>query len=94
MKKKAKIIVVALIGLLVVWLIGGVVDYYRVCHLFEKPIFTFTGETADDGGSGAYRGLGYAFEIEGNFMPEDEYPGVTRYQYYLFGALIQSGVRD
>lgn len=87
-------IVFILISLLVVWLAVGVTDYYRVGHLFEKPLFARFAETADDGGSGFYLGWCYAFVIEGNFMPEDRFPGVTRYDYYIFGRLAQSGIRD
>lgn len=94
MKKRIKVIVIILISLLVVWLAVGATDYYRVGHLFEKPVFARAAETADDGGSGFYRGWGYAFVIEGDFMPEDEFPGVTRYDYYIFGSLAQSAIRD
>ena len=94
MKKRHKALTIIGLGLVFFWLVAGTVDYYRVYHLFERPIFSFSGDTADDGGSGTYRGLGYAFAIEGNFMPDTEFPGVTRYEYYLFGDLAQSGVRD
>jgi hypothetical protein len=43
---------------------------------------------------GTYQGLGYSFEIKGNFMPEDEFPGVTHYKYYLFVNFIQERLRD
>ena len=39
----------------------------------------------DDGGSGLYKGLGYSVYIEGNFMPEDEFPGITKSTFKLFG---------
>jgi len=71
----------------------GVLDYFRVAG-FEKPIFAIPVETADDGGSGLYRGLGYSFDIEGNFMPEDEFPGVTHYIYSICGVEIAEGIRD
>ena len=79
--------------LLVVWFLIGIVDY-RIVHGFEKPLFCIAMETADDGGSGHYIGAGYSFDIEGNFMPEDELPGVTKYTYYIFGIEIDSGIRD
>ena len=42
---------------------------------------------AQDGGSGTYVGLGYSFDIEGNFVSEskDLLKGVTSYRGYLFG---------
>ena len=72
-------------------MVVGVVDFSWV-HSFERPIFCIVGETADDGDSGHYAGLGYSFDIKGNFMPEDELKGVTEYSYHLFG--IQSTIRD
>ncbi len=84
-------------GLIIIILIWGgitIFDYRRVCHNFERPVFAVPAETADDGGSGIYKGLGYAFDIEGNFMPEDEFPGVTQARFYLFGKMIEESVRD
>lgn len=89
-KKK---IIIAVICAVVLWIAIGIVDYGRV-HNFEKPIFCVGSELADDGGSGKYVGLGYSFDIEGNFMPEDEFPGVTKWTYYLFGIEMQSQIRD
>ena len=79
----------------VLWLTMGAVDYVRVSH-FERPVFALLDAEScyEDGGSGPYRGLGYFFDILGNFMPEEEYPGVTQYTYRLFGAELTSGIRD
>lgn len=90
MKKKIFLIAVILAA---VWVTAGIVDFRRV-HSFEKPIFSIGVNIADDGGSGHYVGLGYSFDIEGNFMPEDELPGVTEYSFYLFGFKAASGLRD
>ena len=90
---KRKKIIIAVICAVALWIAVGIVDYGRV-HGFEKPIFCVGTELADDGGSGKYVGLGYSFDIEGNFMPEDEFPGVTKWTYYLFGIGIQSQIRD
>lgn len=91
MKKKK--IIIAAICTVVLWVAVGTIDYGRV-HSFEKPIFSVGTELSDDGGSGKYVGLGYAFDIEGNFMPEAEFPGVTKWTYYLFGIELQSEIRD
>ena len=91
MKKKKLIIVVACI--LVSWVAIGIVDYSRV-NSFERPIFSVCTEPMQDGGSGKYVGLGYSFDIEGNFMPDTEYPGVTKWTYRLFGIELQSQIRD
>lgn len=78
---------------LAVWIAIGMMDYSRL-HRFEKPIFCITTELADDGGSGRYVGLGYVFEIEGNFMPEDIFPGVTKWTAFLFGKEVETQIRD
>ncbi len=90
-KKKSIFIVVGLI--LSIWLAVGIIDFCRV-HSFEQPIFCIGTELYQDGGSGHYVGLGYSFDIKGNFMPEDELKGVTEYNYYIFGIRVQSAIRD
>ena len=92
MLKKKKIFWVIVI-LVVIWMIVGIIDFSRV-HSFEKPIFSLGIKTVYDGGPEHYIGLGYSFDIEGNFMPEDELPGVTEYTFYLFGFKVVSGIRD
>ena len=90
-KKK---IIIAIACILVLWITIGIVDYSKV-HSFERPIFSLLIEPGyEDGGSGKYVGLGYSFDIKGNFMPEDEFPGVTKYTYYLFGIEIETQIRD
>ena len=90
--KKRKIVAILLI-LIVIWTAVVFTDFYRVTR-FEKPVFCILTDSYDDGGSGKYCGLGYAISIEGNFMPEDEFPGVTRYHIKLFGIHLKSGIRD
>jgi hypothetical protein len=92
-KKIVRNVIVAICVLLLLWLTIGIVDLLKV-KSFEKPLFILKTETADDGGSGMYYGLGYSFEIKGNFMPEDELPGVTQYKYYIFNTLVLEGIRD
>lgn len=92
MNKKKIFIVLGII--FVIWLMMGIVDYSKV-HSFERPIFSIIIEPGyEDGGSGRYVGLGYYFDIKGNFMPEDEFPGVTRYDFYIFGIHVESAIRD
>ena len=93
MKKKTKTGLIIILAVIALWITLGIIDFSRV-HGFEKPIFCITQNAADDGGSGHYTGLGYAFDIEGNFMPEDELPGVTKWTYYLLGTKISTGIRD
>ena len=75
------------------WFALAATDLLRL-NSFEMPVFARPAETFDDGGSGTYKGLGWRIELEGNFMPEDEFPGVTKYEYYLFDDLIHAGIRD
>ena len=91
MKKILKVLII----ILVLWITIGLVDYFRVSS-FERPIFSFLDveNSFEDGGSGTYKGLGYSFDIKGNFMPEDEYPGITSYTYYIFGTPIKASIRD
>lgn len=90
MKKRIIIIISAV---LLIVMSFGVTDFIRVKQ-FEKPIFCILTDGADDGGSGKYIGLGYSFDIKGNFMPEDELPGVTHYTYNIMGVKVSSEVRD
>ena len=90
---KKKKIIIAIVCAIALWVAVGIVDYDRV-HSFEQPIFAICNEPMQDGGSGKYVGLGYSFDIKGNFMPEDELPGVTKYTYYLFGIEIETQIRD
>ncbi len=89
--KKALCITILL--LFIGWMTVCIVDFYRV-NSFEKPLFCIVTESYDDGGSGKYIGLGYSFDIRGNFMPEDELPGVTSFTARIFGIELLSGIRD
>lgn len=92
MKKRKTLFV--LLAVLVLWLAVTATDLYLVTHEFEQPVFCVLVNSADDGGSGTYVGLGYSFEIEGNFMPEDEFPGVTEFTLKIFGLNVCGGIRD
>lgn len=94
MKKSKRVIIIIILCSMALWLLIGFIDYSRVCRSFEKPIFSRPAVTVDDGGSGIYKGIGYSFEIEGNFMPEDVLPGVTYFEYSVFGTVVKSGIRD
>ena len=93
MKKKTKIAISTVCVFLALWIVIAIIDFGRV-HSFETPIFCVATVIMQDGGSGHYTGLGYSFDIKGNFMPEDEFPGVTEYTYYILGQEISSEVRD
>jgi hypothetical protein len=90
MKGMLKIIITLIIFVIIGF---GITDYFTVSR-FEKPIFCIGTDLKDNGGSGKYTGIGYSFNIEGNFMPEDEFPGVTRYHAKFLGSHLKSGIRD
>ena len=85
--KKRRTILTVCIVLLAVWALLFAIDTLSVVN-WKKPIFTVSFGSADDGGSGGYYGLGYAFQIKGNFLP-DSAPGtptgVTEAEGSLFG---------
>lgn len=85
MKKSIKILIIFFLSLLLIWVFIIVFDFIRVNRKIQKPLFVIEKITQDDGGSGLYKGLGYTVNIEGNFMPEDKFPGITRADYELFG---------
>ncbi len=69
-KSRAKRILITILAVMVVWLCVGITDFALV-HNYRKPFFCIGVDLADDGGSGNYVGMGYSFDIEGNFMPEE-----------------------
>lgn len=79
--KKKRIIAIAVIVLL--WLIVGIVDYYRVSS-FEKSFFCISKPSVYSGAEDYQhcQGLGYSFEIVVN-SPRSEYPGITGYPYFI-----------
>ena len=99
-KNKLRKIIIAILGVVVLWLCVGIVDFALV-HNYRRPLFCICTEPLQDGGSGKYAGLGYFFDIEGNFMPdtetpatEDKKPEVTSYRGYIFGKEVSRGFWD
>ena len=91
--KTVKRLFLCFLFLFLLWFAMAATDLLRL-KSFELPIFARAAETYDDGGSGTYRGLGWRIDLEGNFMPEAELPGVTKFEYYLFDNLILASIRD
>ncbi len=64
MKKTKKGILIGLCALLLLWSAMFTTDYIR-CTSLKRPLFVIsTGDTADDGGSGTYQGLGYTVDVD------------------------------
>ena len=100
MKKTKNKILIVLVCIIIFWFIIGIIDFALV-HNYRKPLFCVGADLADDGGSGSYVGLGYSFDIKGNFMPDTETPAteeikpkVTSYRGYIFGKEICRGFWD
>lgn len=91
--KTVKWLFLCFLFLFLLWFAMAATDLLRL-KSFEKPIFARPAVTYDDGGSGTYQGFGWRIELEGNFMPTDELPGVTQFAYYLFDDLIYAAIRD
>ncbi len=95
-QKRLLTVLIIAAALLLAAAVMGCVDYDRVVNRGERPICAVTiGAGFDDGGSGRYYGLGYGFEIEGNFVPM--YPGeggVREWSFYIFGVEVASGAAD
>ena len=91
--KTVKKLFLIFIFLFLFWFAAAAADLFRLNN-FEMPIFARPTVTADDGGSGTYKGFGWRIELEGNFLPEDELPGVTQFEYYLGDDLIYAAIRD
>lgn len=92
MNKKLKILVIILLVLLIGWGIIFGIDYFRVAN-FKMPIFVRAGETADDGGSGTYYGLGYRVEVEKNISAEY---GIylEKIEMYMFDKIIMRAIAN
>ena len=66
------------------------VDYHR-CSNLNKPMFAIGIDTADDGGSGTYRGLGYTVKIEGELTAEYGFV-VHEVKMYALGQLVFAAI--
>lgn len=85
MKTKTKKIILTVLA---VWAVLFTTDLVRVIT-WHRPLFCVPTIGYDDGGSGTYVGLGYWYNIKGNFMPEDD-GRVTEYTMKLAGIPLLS----
>lgn len=94
-QKRLLTVLIIAAALLLAAAVMGCVDYDRVVNRGERPICAVTIGAGFDDGSGRYYGLGYGFEVEGNFVPM--YPGeggVRERSFYILGVEVASGSRD
>jgi len=92
MNKGLKIVVSVIIVLILLWVTIFYIDYLR-CGNFKEPIFVIAKETADDGGSGIYYGLGYRVKIE-KTISNDYGPTLVRVEMYVFDKFITGAISD
>ncbi len=73
------------------WVLFGIIDFSRV-HSYKRPFFCIWSMKYLDGGSGTYTGLGYSFEIKGDFIGENAL-GITEYTAKIFGNPVMKGIQ-
>jgi len=92
MNKILKMLIIILVTILVLWVIVFTIDYVR-CSNFKEPVFVVAGETADDGGSGIYYGLGYKVKIEKNISAEYG-QRLTRVEMYILDRFVAGAIAN
>ena len=92
MNKVLKIVISVLAVILVLWGLIFTIDYVRCSH-FMMPVFVVAGETADDGGSGIYYGLGYKVKVEKNISVEYG-PELVKVEMYMFDKFITGAIAN
>ena len=92
MNKGLKVFIGVIIAIIVIWGVVFCVDYVR-CANFKMPIFVVAGETADDGGSGTYYGLGYRVEVKKNLSAEYGVQ-LERIEMYMFNKFITGAIAE
>ena len=88
MKKVVSIIVI----LIVIWGVVFLIDYTR-CANFKEPIFVVAKDTADDGGSGTYYGLGYKVKKEKTISAEFGLE-LVKVEMYVGNKFITGAIAD
>ena len=90
-RKGLKALLITVLALAVLWLAVVAVDYHR-CGSLQEPLFVVAGETADDGGSGLYRGLGYTVRLEVHI--DAEYGKVVdAVEMTMFGRVVSASIQ-
>lgn len=91
MKKALKVIFSAVGIAVVLWLAVFSVDYARTMSL-KEPIFAVPPSvTADDGGSGVFRGLGYTVGVEKHIDAEYGVK-IVSVEMRMFGKIVAAAI--
>ena len=87
-----KIVIIIFAVLIVLWGVIFFIDYSRCCN-FKEPIFVIAGETADDGGSGIYHGLGYKVKMEKTISSKCG-SELVKVEMYMFDKFITGAIAE
>ena len=90
MNKKCKVLLIIILSLILLWGVIFAIDYFR-CSNLKMPIFVIPGETADDGGSGTYYGLGYSVDVEKNISAEYGVQ-IENVEMYIFDKFVGGAI--
>lgn len=90
MNKKLKVLLIIVVSLILLWGVIFAIDYFR-CSNLKMPIFVIHGESADDGGSGTYYGLGYSVEVEKNLSAEYGIQ-IESVEMYILDKFVTGGI--
>lgn len=91
MKKALKVILSVLGIVIVLWLAVFATDYAMTMKL-KEPIFAVPPSiTADDGGSGAFRGLGYTVEVE-KYLDAEYGTKIVSVEMKLLGKTVAAAI--
>lgn len=90
MNKTLKIVIGVIVIIIVLYGIIFSIDYYR-CSNLKEPIFVIPIKTADDGGTGEYRGLGYTVKME-VYISSEHGKTITKVEMYMFNKFIVGAI--
>lgn len=92
MNKSLKILITIVVTIMALWVIIFAIDYY-MCANCKMPIFVIASETADDGGSGTYYGLGYEVKVEKN-ISADYGVLIEKVEMYMFDKIVIGAITN
>lgn len=92
MNKNTKVLLVILLTIIILWFTIFLIDYIR-CSNFKEPIFVIPYETADDGGSGIYYGLGYKVKTE-KYISAKYGAQLIKVEMYMFDRFLTGAIAD
>ena len=92
MKKKYLTIILIIVVLIVCWLTIFFIDFSR-CNSLKMPIFVFSTNTADDGGSGTYYGIGYKVIVK-KYISSEYGVQIESLEMHFLGRVISASISD